>query len=107
MKDHCSFLMLMLDQAEGFRQFHHDDWNQGKSKSKQIGFPRKNNQPKSNPHRCKQDEGNQEKRDKAGPVQLVVGEETDFEQGMIRAHIIRLDNLGQGQDHKGEGLAAG
>ena len=73
----------MLDQPKGFEEFHNENGNQGKSKTKQIGLSRKNDQAKSNPYRSKQNEGNQKEGDQAGPVQFVVGEGTDFEQGVI------------------------
>ena len=99
--------MLVLDQTECLGQLHDNDGHQGKGKACQIGPGRKDDQTKGSPHGGEQHQGNEQERNQTGQVQIAVGERPDAEQGVIRAHVVGLDDLGQGEHQEGHGLTAG
>ena len=99
--------LLMLDEAELFGQFHDHHRDQGQAQALKVQRAGQSDQFKEDAHRSEEDQGDQRRREQAGPVQLAVGEGADAEQGVLRAHIEGLDDLGQGQHHKGHRLAAG
>ena len=85
----------MFDQSTCFGKFHHDDRHKDESQSDQIQFCREQDQTERYGQRCKQNQHYHENGDQCRTVQFGVSEHSDFEKGMLGAHIVRLYDLGK------------